>query len=86
MRPVFGVFIAPWRTRARAEVKLYLQFGVLLALVFYVGDLVELLQSGGIWTGLGLLIAEFAQTLLFTYLFVAPVGALLTTQLLLAKR
>ncbi|GAB5413478.1 MAG: hypothetical protein Cons2KO_10810 [Congregibacter sp.] len=85
MRPIFGVFIAPWRTRARAEVKLYLQFGVLLALAFYIGDLAELLKSSGIWAGLGLLVTEFAQTLLFTYLFVAPVGALLTTQLLLAK-
>ena len=33
------------------------------------------------WAGIGLAIAEFVQTLVFTYLFVAPVGALLTTQI-----
>lgn len=86
LRPLFGVFIAPWRPKARAEVKLYLQFGGVLVLVFFVGDALELMQSGGLWNGFFLLISEFLQTLLFTYLFVAPAGALLTTQLLLADR
>lgn len=86
LRPLFSIFIAPWRPKARAEVRLYLQFGALLAGAFALEDFLELLQSGGIASGIGLLVVEFLQTLLYTYLFVAPAGALLNTQLLLAKR
>lgn len=86
LRPIFGLMAAPWRPKARAEVRLYLQFGALLAAIFVVFDAAELLQSGGFWSGFGILVSEFVQTVVYTYLFVAPAGALLTTQLLLARR
>lgn len=85
-RPILGLFFAPWRPKARAEVRLHLQLGVALSLLFAVMDAVEMSRSGGFWSGLGLLFGEFLQTLVYTYLFVAPAGALLTTQLLLARR
>ena len=85
-RPVFGVFFAAWRPKARAEVRLYLQLGAIMALLLAAFDALELLTSGGFWFGFGMLVAEFAQTFIFIYLFVAPAGALLTTQLLLARR
>ncbi|MEM8941478.1 MAG: NINE protein [Pseudomonadota bacterium] len=86
MRPLIGLLFSPWQPKARAEVRLYLQFGLTLTAVFTVLDLVQLLESGGFWSGLGLLIGEALQTLVYTYVFVAPAGALLTTQLLLARR
>ena len=85
-RPAVGVFYALWTRRARAEVRLYLQMGVVFATGFAIFDLAEALERDSIWAGIGLLIGEFAQTLAYTYLFVAPAGALLTTQLLLSRR
>ena len=84
-RPIIGVFVAPWQPKARAEIRLYLELGVVFALLLAVPDIVEMYESG-FWVGFGLLVAEFAQTLVYTYLFVAPAGALLTTQLLLTRR
>ncbi|MEM6485534.1 MAG: TM2 domain-containing protein [Pseudomonadota bacterium] len=86
MRPLIGPFLAPWQKKARAEVRLYLQFGVVMTLLFGVFQIFELLGSGGFWNGIALLLSEFIQTLVYTYLFVAPAGALLTTQLLLTDR
>jgi hypothetical protein len=85
-RPIFGVFYAPFSAKARAEVRLYLELGVVFSIAFFASDLLELSQHESIWTGLGLTLAEFVQTLIFTYLFVAPIGALLTTQILLSRR
>ena len=85
-RPIIGIVLAPWRPKARAEVRLYLQFGIIIGMLLSISDIIELLQSGGFWAGFGMLIAEFVQNLIYTYLFVAPAGALLTTQLLLTKR
>ncbi|MEM1188484.1 MAG: TM2 domain-containing protein [Pseudomonadota bacterium] len=85
-RPIFGVFVAPWQPKARAEVRLHLQFGGIVVVLFTLWDVLELLQGGGFWVGFGRLLAQFAQTLVFTYLFVAPASAILTTQLLLARR
>ena len=85
-RPLIGLLFLPWQPRARAEVRLYLQFGLVLALPFAGIQLVQLMQSGGFWSGFGLLVSDFLLTMLFTYLFVAPAGALLTTQLLLARK
>ena len=57
-----------------------------MALLFAAADLLDLAQGDSFWAGFGLLLGEFIQTLVYTYAFVAPAGALLTTQLLLAKR
>lgn len=84
LRPFAGVFYAPWQVRARAEVRLYLQLGVVFSLPFAVLDTFEVSDAGSLGAGLGLLLSEFIQTLVYTYAFVAPVGALLITQLLLS--
>ena len=86
LRPLAGVLFAPWRPRARTEVRLYLQLGVAFALVFAAFDIVELGEAENVGAGLGLMLGEFVQTLVYTYAFVAPTGALLTTQLLLSRR
>ncbi|MEE4278112.1 MAG: TM2 domain-containing protein [Halieaceae bacterium] len=85
-RPIFGIFFAIWRPKIRAEVRLHLQMGGLVVLVLTALDALQLATSEGFWSGVGLLAAEFAQTLLCTYVFVAPASALLTSQLLLARR
>ncbi|MEM7219727.1 MAG: hypothetical protein AAF515_15270 [Pseudomonadota bacterium] len=84
-RPIVGLFVAPWLKTARAEVRLYLQIGVFFALVFALADLHQVYETG-IWKGVGLVAAELAQTVVYTYVFVAPVGAVLLTQQLLARR
>ena len=84
-RPLIAL-LAVWQSKAQAEVRLYLQLGVALALVFAAGDLIELAMGDSFWAGFGLLVAEFIQTLVYTYIFIAPAGALLTTQLLLSRR
>lgn len=86
LRPICGVFFAPFNRKARAEVRLYLELGLIFSILFVASDLLEIAQSDSIWEGIGLMVAELLQTLIFTYLFVAPVGALLTTQILLSRR
>lgn len=86
LRPIYGVFVAPFNKKARAEVRLYLELGLVFSILFFISDLLEVLQYESIMTGISLHIAEFFQTLIFTYFFVAPVGALLTTQILLSRR
>jgi hypothetical protein len=86
LRPIYGALIAPFNKKSRAEVRLYLELGLLFSVIFIVFDLLEIAQHESIWAGIGLAIAEFVQTLLYTYFFVAPVGALLTTQILLSRR
>jgi hypothetical protein len=60
--------------------------GGFVVLVFSALDVLELIGSGGFFAGLGLLAVQFAQTLVCTYVFVAPASALITTQLLLEAR
>lgn len=86
LRPFAGVFSAPWRSKARAEVRLYLQLGVIVSASFAVLDALQVSEAGSFWAGFGMLVAEFLQTLIYTYVFVAPTGALLITQLLLSRR
>ena len=86
LRPVAGIFFAPWLSRARTEVRLYLQLGVVFALGFALLDIADAIDRDSIGASLGFLLSDFLQTLVYTYVFVAPAGALLTTQLLLARR
>ncbi len=86
LRPVAGIFFAPWLSRARTEVRLYLQLGVIFAVGFAVLDIAEAMERDSFGASLGFLLSDFLQTLVYTYVFVAPAGALLTTQLLLARR
>ena len=84
-RPVLGVFVAPWRQKSRVEVRLYLQIGLVFGLFFAAIDVYEL-RGAGFWKAFGLSLAELAQTVVYTYVFVAPVGAILLTQQLLARK
>ena len=86
LRPVLGIFLAPWRPRIRAEVRLHLQMGGAVVLLLGTLDALELLRSDSLAAGLAGLLVQLLQTVLFTYLFVAPASALLTTQLLLSRR
>lgn len=86
LRPLVGIFFAAMRPRDRAEVRLYLQVGVVFSLGFAVLDLIEVSEYESTWAGIGIAVGEFFQTLAYTYAFVAPVGAILVTQLLLSRR
>ena len=86
LRPIAGIFYALWLSRARAEVRLYLQLGVVFAVGFALLDIAEAIERDSFGASLGAMITEFLQTLVYTYAFVAPAGALLTTQLLLERR
>jgi hypothetical protein len=86
LRPVFGVFLAPWQPKARAEVRLHLQMGGVVVLAFATVDALDLLLSDSLGAGIAAFLIQILQTLLFTYLFVAPASALLTTQLLVSRR
>jgi len=85
-RPSLGIFFAPWRPKVRAEVRLHLQMGGLVVLVFTLFNALELVGTGGLFPGLELLLTQMLQTIVCTYLFVAPASALITTQLLLEAR
>jgi TM2 domain-containing membrane protein YozV len=86
-RPVVGLLSAPFRKRARAEAWLYLQVGVWFTIVFTGADLI---QATGIATGdLGIHLGGFfvgmVTTFVSIYAFAAPIGAILTTHVLLEK-
>ena len=86
LRPIIGIFYAPFNKKARAEVGLYFELGLIFSIIFMASDLIEIAQHDSILAGIGETLVELLQTLLFTYLFVAPIGALLTTQILLSRR
>lgn len=86
LRPIFGLLMMPFSPKGRAEVLLYFELGLVFSAFFFVSDLVEILQHDSIWEGLGLSLSQSFQNFIYTYLFVAPVGALITTQILLSRR
>ena len=83
-RPVAAVLVAPWRQKSRVEVRLYLQIGIAFGVLFAAIDVYEL-RDAGFWKAFGLSLAELAQTVVYTYVLVAPAGAILLTQQLLAR-
>ena len=85
LRPLYGVLVAPFQAKVRAEVQLHLQLGFAVSAFLMLGDLSEMRQAGSLGAALLGLFAEFLQTLVFTYLFVAPIGALITTQILIER-
>ena len=85
-RPVLGILVAPWRPRIRAEIRLHLQMGGFVVLLFSALDVLELMRGGGFLAGVVHLVTQVFQTLICTYLLVAPATALITTQLLLEAR
>ncbi len=87
-RPVLGLYWAVFRKKARAEVKLYLELGAVFVILFTLLDLLEagLISGGGFGIDAGVLIADMANTFVTVYAFAAPIGATLTTHLLLEKK
>jgi hypothetical protein len=86
-RPITGVVLAPFRQRARAEVRLYLELGAVFTLLFMVEDLVSAVIAEGtaalaplslirLWVG------EVIANFLAIYAFATPIGAVLTLYLL----
>ena len=73
LRPFIGVFFAPVFGYALAEVRLYLQLGLVFSGLFLLLDLGEMIQEGTLAAAPGLLLAEFLQNLLVTYAFVNPI-------------
>jgi TM2 domain-containing membrane protein YozV len=86
-RPIVGLLTAPFRKKARAEAWLYLQAGAWFTIVFTGIDVV---QATGIGTAqldfqVGGFFLDLALTFASIYAFAAPMGAILTTHVLLEK-
>lgn len=89
VRPLVGVLWAPFRPKARAEVRMYVELGAAFTAAFFLLDLipeaiVPLLSSRALDLGdlLGGWLAEAFTTFFLTYAFAAPIGAVLTLHLL----
>lgn len=90
-RPITGTFLAPFRRRARAEVKLYLQLGAVFTVAFLLldfgGEVLAPILAGQGLPGLGdiagLWIEEATLTFIVIYAFATPIGAVLTLYLLM---
>lgn len=86
-RPIFGIIAAPFRKRARAEGRLYLQLGAVFTILFTVVDVFQAAAfRGGFSFSVSSLMRDMAQTFVSVYAFAAPIGAILTTHLLLERR
>lgn len=86
-RPVVGTFSAFFSQKARAEVRIYLQLGAVFVVFFTLVDLSKVMvESGTEWGDLvGGMAREMAETFVIIYAFASPVGATLTTHLLLHR-
>lgn len=87
-RPIFGLIVAPFRKRSRAEARLYITFGAWLTMAFTALDVTQSFQGIGIGAAAvttAALFSDLLVTLGTVYLFAAPVGAILTTHLLLER-
>jgi TM2 domain-containing membrane protein YozV len=86
-RPLVGLLSAPFRKRARAEAWLYLQLGAWFTIIFTAVDVVQAVGIGA--SGVALHPASYITDLVLTfasiYAFAAPIGAILTTHVLLEK-
>ena len=83
-RPLVGPLTAWVRKKARAEVRLYLQLGAVFTIGFTLLDIVQA-ASGGNLDG-GALVGDLFFTFFSVYAFATPIGAVLTTHLLLERR
>jgi hypothetical protein len=86
-RPVLGAFWAIFRKRARAEAGLYLQLGAVFVLAFTLIDLVQASvdTDGGLVSTLRALAGDMGWTFVIIYAFASPIGAILTTHVLLDR-
>ena len=89
-RPITGAMLAPFSTRARAEVRLYLQLGGVFTLFFTAIDILEALADKGLsaltpMSLTSLWIREATVTFIVIYAFATPIGAALTRNLLMRR-
>lgn len=86
-RPLVGPLTAFFRKRARAEVGLYLELGAVFVIVFTFLDLIGAgaITSSGIHLPVGPLLKDLLVTFVTVYAFATPIGATLTTHLLLDR-
>ncbi|MDP5053272.1 MAG: TM2 domain-containing protein [Congregibacter sp.] len=87
-RPLLGLITAPFRKRARAEAWLYLQIGLWFTIIFTGMDLLQAvtIDADGISIHPLNFLGDVAITLVSIYAFAAPIGAILTTHVLLERR
>lgn len=87
LRPLVGPLTAFFRKRARAEVGLYLQLGAVFVIGFTFLDLVGagVVSASGIDLSLEPLLEDMLVTFVSVYAFATPIGATLTTHLLLER-
>jgi TM2 domain-containing membrane protein YozV len=87
-RPITGILSAPFVKRARAEAWLYLELGAWFTIIFTGIDVLESIRFGssGIDIDPGVFLGDLMLTFASIYAFAAPIGAILTTHILLEKR
>jgi len=91
VRGITVIFLAPFRRRDRAEVRMYLQLGAAFTAIFLGLNVFEQVVLPFFFDGLGaispfrlfgLWLQEGVMTFIATYAFAAPVGAVLTLYML----
>ncbi|MFK8041766.1 TM2 domain-containing protein [Congregibacter sp.] len=87
-KPFWGLLTAPFRKRARAEAWLYLQIGLWFTVFFVSIDLIQAvdISADGININVMGFLGDVAITLVSVYAFATPIGAILTTHVLLERR
>lgn len=83
-RPLVGPVTAWFRKKARAEVRLYLQLGAVFTIGFTLLDLIQAFGEDG-FEG-SALAGDLFVTFFSVYAFATPIGAVLTTHLMLERK
>jgi hypothetical protein len=84
-RPILGPLTAWARKRARAEVRLYLQLGAVFTIGFTLLDVLQAMGGGNGFQA-SAFIGDLFVTFFTVYAFTTPIGAVLTTHLILERR
>jgi len=88
VRPIVGPVSAFFRKRARTEVRLYLQLGAVFVVFFTLLDVGQALLAEGTGDTTDLvqaIVTDMVTTFVIIYAFATPVGATLTTHVLLDR-
>lgn len=93
LRPLTGFLLAPFRSRARLEVRLYVELGAAFTAAFLLLDIVPGLlwpllipgESPALGAFAEELVGEALGTFFLTYAFATPIGAVLTAYLLVRE-
>lgn len=84
-RPFLGPITAWARKKARAEVRLYLQLGAVFTIGFTMLDVLQAMGGGNGFQATAF-IGDLLVTFFTVYAFTTPIGAVLTTHLILERR